>query len=117
MNAELETAIGVATIAVGIAAAIITYLADRKMSNPLLLGYMRRIMFGTIALSLFSLWHTVRETFELKEAYGAIIELPEYLLVILSYLLFLAGAIAVFRMSKAYGFREKGREIAKELEE
>jgi len=115
MALDFETIVGLIAIVFGITAVVVTYLAVKKMSNPRLLGYMRFVMFGMLALTAFSIWHTARESFELKDIYGPTIELPEYLFMSLAYVLFLLGAIAVFKMSKEYGFKEQGKKIAQEL--
>ena len=55
----------------------ITYL-ERK----LLVG----ISLAVVFLSFFSMWHFIREIFNLKESYGSIVEFPEYLFVFLVYI-------------------------------
>lgn len=106
-----EIIVGIITAIIGSVAVAVTIKAKRKMSNPELLKYMRYVMLSMSALILFSLWHTAREAFELKEKFGAVIEMPEYLFVSLTYLLFLIGALAIFKMSKIYGFKEEAGEI------
>ena len=115
MTESFEIIIGVVTLAIGINAIIFTYLASKKLSNPLLGNYIKFVSGSKISLTLFSLWHTIREIFELKEIYGAIAEVPEYAFVALTYVLFLLGAVAIFKMGEMYGFKDQGEKIAESI--
>jgi|SRR3989344_2853296 len=115
MTENFEIIIGVVTLAIGINAVIFTHLASKKLSNPPLLNYIKFVNWSITSLILFSLWHTVRELFELKDIYGAIAEVPEYFFVALTYVLFLLGAVAIFKMSETYGFKDMGEKIAESL--
>jgi len=101
-----ETVVGIITIILGVISIKFTFNAYRKLSSQNLLSYIHYIFFSMISLILFSLWHTLREALELKEIYGPIIEMPEYIFVSLTYLSFFLGAISIFKMSKIFGFKE-----------
>lgn len=115
MVENFEIIIGVITLAIGINAIIFTYLASKKLSNPSLLSYIRFVSWSVVSLTLFSLWHTIREIFELKEIYGSIVEVPEYFFVALTYVLFLLGAVAIFKLSEMYGFKDQGEKIVSSI--
>ena len=115
MTENFEIIIGVITLAIGINAIIFTYLAGRKLSNPPLLSYIKFVSWSIVSLTLFSLWHTIREVFELKDIYGSIAEVPEYAFVALTYILFLLGAVAIFKMSEMYGFKDQGVKIVESI--
>jgi len=111
MAFDMATAVmGIASVMAGIIAVSLTLSAHRRMSNPELLGYVKYLQGVMISLTLFSSWHAAKDIFGLKEIYGPIIEMPEYGLVILTCILLLLGARSVLRMSRVYGFRERGRE-------
>ncbi len=116
MAINIETLVGAIAIILGIVSVSITVYSRRRMSNPRLLRYMNYIIFAMSSLTLFSMSHTIRESFDLKEIYGPVAEMPEYFFVSLTYLLFLLGALAIFNMSREYGFKERGGNIAKEIE-
>ena len=68
-------------------------------------------MLGMVFLLLFSSWHTVRESLELKEVYGLPIEIPEYVFVALTQILLFIGALKISKISKDYGFKTEGKNI------
>jgi len=105
--------VGIASVAIGIAAISLTLSARRRMSNPRLLGYMRSVILATTSLTAFSVLHTAKEAFGL-DVYGAVIEVPEQLFILLANALFLYGAWLILRMSREYGFREQGKRMAAE---
>jgi len=115
MAVNFESLVGIITIVFGMVAVFITIFSKKRMSNPGLLRYMNYTMLAMLSLVLFSISHTIREVFELKEIYGPIAEMPEYLFVSITYILFLLGALAIFNMSKEYGFKERGKKIAQEI--
>jgi len=101
----IELAMGFASILPGIIAIHFTTKARRNLSNSWLRTYMKYIIWAMLSLSLFSVWYTSRQVFGLKEIYGFAIEVPEYLLVILTCFLFLVSSWTIFKMSKEYGFK------------
>jgi hypothetical protein len=115
MDLIYEIAIGVLAIMIEIAAISLTLSARRRMSSPKLLGCMRSVILATASLTAFSVWHTTKEAFGL-EVYGAVIEVPEQVFILLANALFLYGAWLILRMSREYGFREQAKKIALQTE-
>lgn len=110
---SIETLIGGFTIIVGIIAIFLTYRSAKRISNNDIIKYLNLVTLGMVFLLLFSAWHTVRESLDLKDVYGLSIEIPEYAFVALTQILLLIGALKVTKISKDYGFKAEGREMEK----
>ena len=53
-----------------------------RLEKKLLIG----ISLAVVFLSFFSVWHFIREIFDLKKSYGSIVEFPEYIFISLVYI-------------------------------
>lgn len=113
---SIETLIGGFTIVVGIVSIFLTYRSAKRISNKDIIRYLNMVTLGMVFLLMFSSWHTVRESFDLKEVYGLSIEIPEYGFVALTQILLLIGALKASKISKDYGFKAEGRGIESNAE-
>lgn len=111
-----ETLIGGFTIVVGIFSIFLTYRSAKRISNKDIIKYLNMVTLGMVFLLLFSSWHTMRESLDLKEVYGLSIEIPEYACVALTQILLLIGALKISKISKEYGFKAEGRNIESNAE-
>ena len=78
--------------------AMVVYIAKTlrkhsKNENKKLISYVKTTLLAIVFLSGYSLIHFVREVFELKEKYGPIVELPEYIAIFFVYLILLGEII------------------------
>ena len=111
MHYWYENIIGIMTVIIGSISIIITLKAYKSINTSILSKYLRYIILAIFSLTLFSLWHTIREIMDLKEIHGAIIEIPEYIFIIIAYMSFIIASYAVYKISSLFEIKESGKII------
>ncbi len=100
----MEELFGVILILIGIISLV--YISTASGSFPEgseLKAISKSFTLVVLFLALFSLWHTVREAFELKEVWGDAAEFPEYLLIFITYLMVYFTAKRLSDIAKKFG--------------
>lgn len=88
----IEYVLGFSNALLGMAMAL--YVAKtfrRKITgdSEKLLAFVKSTLFAIIFLSAFSLFHFIREVFELKDKYGPVVEYPEYIAIFIVFIILL----------------------------
>lgn len=117
MELDSEILIGFITIAIGLVAWIWSLQSRRDLAGGSLKRYTQNFLIAISFLVLFSVWHTFREALHLKEAWGSVAELPEYLLIMATYVTFLISAYQMRYISEEYSFKEQASTMKKALSE
>lgn len=92
----VELVFGVTNAILGFAMVVYTAKTLRKSylnDNKKLISYVKTTLFAIVFLSGFSLFHFLREIFELKDKYGPIVEMPEYVAIFFVFLILLGQII------------------------
>jgi len=99
--------VGIIIILIGIGALVFVINAKGKFSEGSELKEITKSFIPVIIfLICFSLWHTVREAFELKEKLGEVIEYPEYVFISLTYIMLFVAAKRIYNIAKKFGIAE-----------
>jgi len=104
MELEFETILGIIMIVVGIIA--LGFVVKAKGGFPAdseLRTVTSNVSTVIIFLTAFSLWHVIREALHLKKAYGEAIEYPEYIFIILAFLMLFKTAKHLYNTARALG--------------
>lgn len=94
----IEYVMGFTNAMLGIVMAIYvtkTLRKHRKGENRKVISIVKTSLLAIVFLSGYSLSHFTREIFELKDKYGPIVEVPEYVFIFLVFLILL-GQIMFF---------------------
>ncbi len=101
--ATIEMILGIAMILIGIVSFGLVFKAKGKLQEA---GELRKILdrcvYVIIFLTAFSIWHVLREAFQWKKTYGAIVEFPEYILISLAYIMIFKTAKTLYNTAKAF---------------
>ena len=104
MELKLENILGIIMIAIGVGAFAFIINAKGKFPEGSELKEITKSFIPVIIfLILFSLWHTIRELFGLKEKLGEEIEYPEYVFISLTYIMLFFAAKKIYIIAKKFG--------------
>ncbi len=95
----IEHVFGLANALLGMT--MVLYIAKALRShqakdNKKIVSFVKYSLFAVLFLSFYSLFHFVREIFDLKERYGSFAELPEYIFVFFVYIIFVWRGITFY---------------------
>ncbi len=100
----MEALFGVILIILGIVA--LSFIAKAKGTFPEgseLKSISQSFLWVVLFLFLFSFWHTIREAFSLKESFGDAAEFPEYLFILITYILIFLLSRRLSDIAKKFG--------------
>lgn len=113
-NAEI--AVGIISLTFGILALIWTSKARSSLSKgSSLRQYTNYFFICLISILLFSVWHMIDKIFLWEETIGTFMAYPGYLLITISYLLFVAASYKILSLGKEFGFEVQAKEIKKAI--
>lgn len=105
---EFEIAIGLISLTFGVLAIIWVYRAKNSLSEgSSLKEYAALFMYCLILIIAYSSWEILEKLFSLTGYFAY----PKYFLISWAYLMFVFTAYKMLRLSKEFGFGEKGKKI------
>jgi len=105
---ELENILGIMMSLMGIISLGFVVNANRQLPGETELKRITKdLIIIIVSLTLFSIWHTLRELFHWKKTYGEVVEYPEYLFIIVSYIMLLKMAKGLYDTAKDLGITKK----------
>ncbi|MEK6974168.1 MAG: hypothetical protein AABW41_02965 [Nanoarchaeota archaeon] len=109
---DKEILVGFISLSFGVLAIIWSFIALNSLSKGTSSrDYVMFFLIGMVFLFLFSLWHVLVRInkWESRLIY------PEYIFISIAYLIFVMASFRVYKFSKEFGFKEKTKEIRKQL--
>lgn len=104
MELELENILGIIMVLVGLVALGFVFNANSRFpAESELKKVTTNVITVIIFLMLFSIWHTLREMFHWKKTYGEVAEYPEYVFIMVAFLLLLKTAKHLYDTAKGLG--------------
>jgi len=91
----------------GVAALFLVFDAYKRLTTGMLRSLLKKIFVAILFFFLHSLTHAGREALELNQVYGDIIELPEYVLMILGIIALFLVSKDAYKIGKTFGFKKK----------
>ena len=105
--------ISVTTVIFGIGALILASRARKRLSPGSLRKYIDNYSVCLAFIVIFSLWLTVRSITDIEVSIAGFSGYPEFIFIIFAYIGFVIASYRVSKISKEFGFKEDGKEIAK----
>lgn len=108
---------GSITVIFGIIALVWTFSARKNIAEGSSLRmYITNFLIALLFITGASFWHFIREVTPMSSMMGEMAEYPEYLLLIIAYLVFVLAAYQMKFISKEFSFEDQKEEIKKALD-
>ncbi len=99
---NFETVVGISAVIFSLVSIILILRALRRISPGVMKNALNYVALAVVILAVDIFYHTIREIYDLKEIYGPIVEMPEYLFV---FLMAAFGLFATVKISNTFGTR------------
>ncbi|MFH1316537.1 MAG: hypothetical protein ABII01_03400 [Candidatus Woesearchaeota archaeon] len=118
---EEESGVGfmfsIITIIFGIIALVWTYSARNKLAKgSSLRQYISNFLIALLLIVGSSVWHFIREVTPIGANLGHAAEYPEYIMIILAFLVFVLAAYQMKFISEEFNFEDQTSEMKKALD-
>ena len=109
-----ELTVGAFTLTFGIMAIIWTTRAIKALSpGSSLRTYAGYFLASLIFIVLFSVYHSLNTFFKWQQTIGDFMVLPEFMLITITYMIFMIASYNIYKLGKEFGFQAQAKGIEK----